>query len=135
MFARVFPVKVPLDVVMFPDVLIVPLALKVVPALIEPSDEIFPCDVILPAASIVVCVVRALVDNIEQLGGETAGSPIFNPLLHLTVPSKLPVPVVKIEPADMFPSDVIVAPCILLSEVIFPLLSISHFTAHVLRPT
>ncbi|MFM7982487.1 MAG: hypothetical protein ACKPKO_24510 [Candidatus Fonsibacter sp.] len=36
------PVIVPADAVMFPDVLIDPLALKVVPALIDPSDEIFP---------------------------------------------------------------------------------------------
>ena len=110
MIARVFPVIVPADAVMFPDVLIAPFALKVVPALIEPTDEIFPCDVIFPTASIVVCVVRAPVDNIEHLGGESAGSPIFNPLLHLTYPSKLPVPVVEIDPAVMFPLVVDILP-------------------------
>ena len=43
--------------------------------------------------------------------------------------------VVETDPAARFPSDVIVAPCILLSEVICPLLSIPNFTAHVSRPT
>ncbi len=88
MIARLLPVIVPADAVMLPTVLIVPPALKVVPALIEPTDEIFHCDVIFPATPIVVCVVISPDDNIEHLGGETAGSPIINPLLHLTVPSK-----------------------------------------------
>ena len=41
-----------------------------VPALIEPTDEILPDDVILPTASIVVCVIIAPDDNIEHLAGE-----------------------------------------------------------------
>ncbi|MFM7980447.1 MAG: hypothetical protein ACKPKO_14125 [Candidatus Fonsibacter sp.] len=54
MIDNVIPVVVLADAVMFLVVLIVPLALKVVPALIEPIDEIFLYDVILTTASVVV---------------------------------------------------------------------------------
>ena len=89
MIARLIPVIVPADAVMFPDVLIVPPALKVVPALMEPRDEMFPSDAMFPPAFIVDCVVIApLSPNIVHFAGEIAGSPTFNPPLHLTVPSK-----------------------------------------------
>ncbi|MFM7989804.1 MAG: hypothetical protein ACKPKO_61870 [Candidatus Fonsibacter sp.] len=52
--ARFLPVIVPADAVRFPTVLIVPPALKVVPTLIEPTDEICPCGVICPSTCIVV---------------------------------------------------------------------------------
>ncbi|MFM7990079.1 MAG: hypothetical protein ACKPKO_63270, partial [Candidatus Fonsibacter sp.] len=70
------PVIVPADAVMFPTVLIVPPAIKVVPALFEPTVAI------VPTTSIVDCDIIAPDANIEQLERDIAGSPTFNPLLH-----------------------------------------------------
>ena len=87
----------------------------------------------------VVCVVIAPDDNIEHLARETAGSPIFIPRLHLTVPSKLPVPVVEIEPADMFPLVVDILP---VEDVMSPVQSLFRIYNHyqliqiyILKPT
>ena len=73
---------------MFPTVIIVPLALKVVPALIEPTDEIFPSDDMLSEFLVSCDMIEPLSPDLVHFGGETVGSPTFSPLLHLTVSSK-----------------------------------------------
>ncbi len=62
--------------------------LELLPALIEPIDDMFPCDVMFLLASIADYDTTTRVDDIAHPGGENSGSPTCMPLLLLTDPSK-----------------------------------------------